>query len=107
VAADPELQRILESGTSDPVLELDVARIPWVWAGAPGGETLDPQALGAARGPVRLLDGIVAREVRYTLEKRGRMPAQVERLRNVRAPLRLAAGQTAIVPLSLAGPGPG
>jgi len=106
VAADQELQRILESGTSDPRLELDVARIPWVWAGAPGAGALDPQSLAAQRGAVQLMGGIVARELRYTLEKRGRMPARVERLRDVRAPLQLAGGETAIVPLSLAGPGP-
>jgi len=103
VAADQELHRVIESGTSHPELDVDVARIPWVLAGAPGADTA---ALERASGPVLVMDGVVAREARRRLARQGRMPARVSPLREPRGPVRLAPGETALVPLSLAGPGP-
>jgi hypothetical protein len=46
VAADQELNRIIESGTTHPDLDVDVAKIPWVLAGAAGSGALDAQSLG-------------------------------------------------------------
>ncbi len=106
VAADQELNRIIESGTSHPQLDVDVARIPWVLAGPPGSEALDPRALGRSTGLVRVLDGVVAREAWRSLTQQGQAPARVVRVRDARAPLRLEPGEAAVVPLSLAGKGP-
>jgi hypothetical protein len=53
---------------------------------------------------VRTLGGVVARETWRRLSLQGFSPARVERVRE--APVRLEAGEAAVVPLSLAGPGP-
>lgn len=106
VAADQELHRIIESGTSHPDLDVDVATIPWVLARAPGSAAVDSQSLADSGAPVRVMDGYVAREARRLLAKQGRMPSRVEPLREPGGPLRLRPGESAIVPLSLAGPGP-
>jgi len=104
VAADEELPRVIESGATHPELDVDVARIPWVLAGAAGTPTPDLRALGRPGATVRSLDGVVAREAWRQLALRGFSPARVERIAEV--PLRLEPGETAVVPLSLAGPGP-
>jgi hypothetical protein len=106
VAADQELNRIIESGVSHPELDVDVASIPWVLAGAPGTAALDVRSLGRSAAVVRVLDGVVAREAWRNLARQGFAPARVERLHGTRAPLRLQPGEAAVVPLSLAGAGP-
>jgi len=104
VAADQELHRLIESGVSHPDLDREVARIPWVLAGAPGAAAPELRALGRSAAVVRSLDGVVARETWRRLRTQGFTPARVERVRET--PLRLQAGEAAVVPLSLAGPGP-
>ena len=104
VAADQELHRIIESGSSDPGLDADVARIPWVLAGAPGAAAPELRALGRSTAVVRSPDGVVARETWRRLRLQGFAPARVERLPET--PPRLQPGEAAVVPLSLAGPGP-
>ena len=104
VAADEELNRVIESGVSHPELDVEVARIPWVLAGAPGTAAPELRALGRSAATVRSLDGVVARETWRRLRIQGFAPARVERVREM--PLRLQAGEAAVVPLSLAGPGP-
>jgi len=106
VAADQELNRIIESGTSHPELDVDVARIPWVLAGAAGTEALDARSLGRSTALVRVLDGVVAREAWRSLAQQGQAPSRVERVREPRTPIRLEPGEAAVVPLSLAGSGP-
>lgn len=106
VGADQELNRIIESGVSHPQLDIDVAKIPWVLAGAPGGAAVEAQSLGHTTALVRTLDGVVAREAWRSLAQQGIAPSRVERVREPRAPLRLGPGEAAVVPLSLAGPGP-
>ena len=103
VAADAELQRIEESGASDPDLELAIARIPWVLAVAPGTDP-DVRAVARQDAVVRTLDGVAAREAWRSLALQGFAPARVERQRG--GPVRLGPGEAAIVPLSLAPPGP-
>lgn len=100
VAADQELHRVIESGTSDPALEVEVARIPWVLAGAPGTAAPELRALGRSNTVVRSLDGVVARETWRRLGLQGFVPARVEHVRET--PLRLQPGEAAVVPLSLA-----
>ncbi|HSD28474.1 MAG TPA: substrate-binding domain-containing protein [Vicinamibacteria bacterium] len=104
VAADQELNRVIESGTSHPDLDVEVARIPWVLVGAPGTAAPELGSLGRSASVVRSLDGVVARETWRRLRLLGFAPARVERVRET--PLRLQAGEAAVVPLSLAGPGP-
>ena len=104
VAADDELNRVIESGATHPELDVDVARIPWVLAGAPGTATPDLRALGRSGGVVRSLDGAVAREAWRSLALQGVAPDRVERIE--KGPLRLGRGEVAVVPLSLAGDGP-
>ena len=104
VAADRELNRVIESGASHPELDMEVARIPWVLAGPPGTAAPDLRSLGRSGSVVRSLDGVVARETWRRLRLQGFAPARVERVRET--PLRLQAGEAAVVPLSLAGPSP-
>lgn len=104
VAADEELNRIIESGVSHPELDREVARIPWVLAGAPGAAAPELGALGRSATVVRSLDGVVARETWRRLRIQGFAPARLERVRET--PLRLQPGEAAVVPLSLAGIGP-
>jgi hypothetical protein len=92
VGADAELTRIVESGVSHPDLEVDVARIPWVLVGTPS----------AAR--VRVPGGVVGRQARRSLE--GVASSRLASLPAGGVPPRLASGEAAVVPLSLAGPGP-
>jgi hypothetical protein len=104
VAADSELNRVIESGASDPDLEVEVATIPWVLAGAPGTAAPELRSLARPGSVVRTLHGAVARETWRRLQLQGFSPARVERVRET--PVRLQAGEAAVVPLSLAGPGP-
>jgi len=106
VAADRELNRIIESGTSHPDLDVDVAKIPWVLASPAGSGVMEARSLARTTGLVRTLDGVVAREAWRSLALQGLSPSRVERVREPRAPLRLLPGEAAIVPLSLAGSGP-
>jgi hypothetical protein len=104
VGADAELHHILESFTSHPDLDVDVARIPWVLTGAPGTATPDVRSLD--RSAVRVLGGTAGREAWRSLSRQGLAPGRAERFTEAPAPLRLRPGEAAIVPLSLAGPGP-
>ncbi len=104
VAADSELHRVIESGASDPGLEVEVATIPWVLAGAPGTGTPELRSLARTGFVVRTLNGAVARETWRRLHLQGFSPARVERVREI--PVRLQSGEAAVVPLSLAGAGP-
>jgi hypothetical protein len=102
VAADEELNRVIESGATSPDLDVDVAKIPWVLAGSAGSGVVDTAALGRTAAPVRMLGGVVGREPLRVLQKQGSAPKQLARLRDARE-LRLGRGELAIVPLSLAG----
>lgn len=104
VAADEELNRIVESGVSHPELDRELARIPWVLVGPPGTAAPELAALGRSTSVVRSLDGVVARETWRRLRLQGFSPGRVERVGPT--PLRLRPGEAAVVPLSLAGPGP-
>jgi hypothetical protein len=107
VAADSELNRVIESGMTHPDQELDVARIPWVLAGAPGAEAPSLQAAGHTTPLVDVLSGNVARETWRRLALQGISPARSERGgrsgREPRESVRLQPGEAAVVPLSLAG----
>ena len=59
VAADRELNRIIESGTSHPGLDVDVAKIPWVLCGPVGSGAVEAQSLARTTGLVLTLDGVV------------------------------------------------
>ena len=106
VAADLELNRIIEGGATDPGLDLDVATIPWVLAAAGGAEAVSADALGRSKVRLRVLGGAVGREASRSLARQGIGADRVERLREPVAPPRLQPGEAAVVPLSLAGPGP-
>jgi hypothetical protein len=106
VGADQELNRIIESGTSHPDLDVDVARIPWVLAGAPGTPSPEIASLARAATRVRVLGGTVSQEALRNLSRQGVAPGSPERFDGTRGPLPLGPGEVAIVPLSLAGPGP-
>jgi hypothetical protein len=103
VAVDAETHRLVEGGLTDPTLEADVARIPWVLAGA-AGSGADLRALGRGGAVVHTLDGVAAREAWRRLALRGVSPERVER--HARGPVRLPPGENAILPLSLAPEGP-
>lgn len=103
VAIEEELTRIIEGGASAPDLEVDVATIPWVLAGA-GAGTADLRGLARSGAHVRVLGGAIGRHARQSLEA---LPP--DRVRTARTPddlRKLAPGELALVPLSLAGPGP-
>jgi len=106
VGADEELNRIIESGASHPDLDVDVARIPWVLAGAPGTSSPEIRTLARSATRVRVLGGTVSREALRNLSRQGVAPERAERFDGARGPVRLGPGEAAIVPLSLAGPGP-
>jgi hypothetical protein len=106
VAADSELNRVIESGATDPDLDVDVARIPWVLAGAPGAPSPEIHLLARSTTRVRVLGGTVSREALRNLSLQGVAPEHAQRFDGARGPLRLGPGEAAIVPLSLAGPGP-
>jgi len=104
VGADAELHRIIESGASRPDLDLDVARIPWVLVGPPGAAAPDVHALEREGARVRVLGGALGRQARRSLQ--GVASSRLAGLPAGAGPLRLEAGETAVVPLRLAGPGP-
>jgi hypothetical protein len=106
VAADAELNRIIEGGATDPELDVDVAKIPWVLVSASGAETVSREALGRAGTTVWVMGGVVGREVSRSLTRLGIALDRVERLRDPVRSFRLGPGDTAVVPLSLAGTGP-
>jgi ABC-type molybdate transport system substrate-binding protein len=102
VAADEELNRVIESGATSPELDVDVAKIPWVLVRSADSGVVDAAALAQTAAPVRMLGGVAGREALRVLEKQGSAPKQLARLRDARE-LRLGQGELAIVPLSLAG----
>jgi hypothetical protein len=102
VAADAELNRIIESGASDPDLDVDVARIPWVLVGASGAAP-DVSAVRRSSETVAVLGGVAAREARRVLARQGFASSRLRALDRAGGPVRLGRGETAIVPLSLAG----
>jgi hypothetical protein len=104
VAADQELNRVIESGATDPGLDFEVARFPWVLAGPPGAAAPEMRSLERPGSVVRTPDGVVARETWRRLSLQGFAPPRV--VRQGETPLRLQPGEAAVVPLSLAGPGP-
>jgi hypothetical protein len=106
VAADAELNRIIEGGATHPDLDVDVATIPWVLTGANGSEAVSAASLRSSQSTVRVMGGVVGREAARSLAREGIAPARLERLRDPVTPLRLPPGEVAIVPLSLAGSGP-
>jgi hypothetical protein len=108
VAADAELNRVIESGMTDPQQELDVASVPWVLAAPPGAQAPSADALGKGLHLVDVLGGAVARETWRRLARQGASPARVDRPgraegRETREPFQLQPGEAAVVPLSLAG----
>ncbi len=107
VAADSELNRVIESGMTHPDQELDVASIPWVLAGPIGGEAPSLQSVAHPSRLVDVLGGTVARETWRRLALQGVAPARSERGdrsgREPREPIRLQPGEAVVVPLSLAG----
>ena len=107
VAADQELNRVIESGMTRPDQEVDVANIPWVLAGPAGAEAPSVQSLGHGAQLVDVLGGVVARETWRRLALQGVTPSRVERVardgREPREAIRLDRGEAAVVPLSLAG----
>ena len=102
VAADEELNRVIESGATSPGLDVDVAKIPWVLVHSVDSGVVDAAALAQTTGPVRMLGGVAGREALRVLQKQGSAPRQLARVRDARE-LRLGQGELAIVPLSLAG----
>jgi hypothetical protein len=103
VAIEEELTRVIEGGESAPDLDVDVASIPWVLTGA-GAGTADLRGLARSGAHVRVLGGAIGRHARQSLES---LPA--ERVETARTPdglRKLSPGELALVPLSLAGPGP-
>lgn len=106
VAADAELNRIIEGGATHPDLDVDVARIPWVLAGAAGAQPPSVESVGRATASVRVPGGAVGREASRSLARVGIPSSRVELMREPLSPPRLSPGETAVVPLSLAGPGP-
>jgi hypothetical protein len=103
VAADEELNRVIESGATSPGLDVDVAKIPWVLARPADAGAVDVAALGRTASVVRIPGGVVAREALRVLAKQGSAPSRLERVREPSGAVRLAQGELAIVPLSLAG----
>jgi len=103
VGAIEELTRVLESGASDLAVDAEIATIPWVALGAPAGSDL--RALARSAVPLRMLGGVVAREARRILAGQGIEPRRLGTLAAAAGPLRPAAGEYLIVPLSLAGRG--
>lgn len=104
VAANRELNRVIESGMTRPDQEVDVAEIPWVAAGPAGTGAPSVASLGRTQ-LVDVLGGVVAQETWRRLAQRGLQPARSERgARGAeREAVRLQPGEAAVVPLSLAG----
>lgn len=99
VAVEEELTRVIEGGAASPEMDLDVARIPWVLVGAG-----DVSRLAASGTRVRVLGGAVGREARRSLQTLP--PERVVSVREAAELRGLGPGEAALVPLSLAGPGP-
>ena len=102
VAADAELNRIIESGSTHRDLDVDVARIPWVLVGA-SGQAPDVAALSRSSETVGVLGGVVAREARRLLPRQGFASSRLRGLDRADVPLPRGNTEPAIVPLSLAG----
>ena len=103
VAAEQELTKVLEGGESAEGLDVDVATIPWVFVGKPAAGT-DLRALARAGTRVVVFGGVISRYARQRLEYLP--PERVRSARDASIARRLPAGELALVPLSLAGPGP-
>jgi len=103
VAIEEELTRIIEGGESAPDLEFDVATIPWVLTGAGTGPA-DLRGLARSGARVRVLGGAIGRHARQSLE--ALPPDRVLTARTPDGLRNLSPGELALVPLSLAGPGP-
>jgi hypothetical protein len=103
IAIEEELTRVIEGGESEPDLEFDVAAIPWVLTGAGTGAP-DLRSLARSGARVRVLGGAIGRHARQSLETLP--PDRVETARTPDGLRDLAPGEVALVPLSLAGPGP-
>ncbi len=103
VAADEELTHVIEGGAALPGVEADLAAVPWVFVGAVAAAP-DVRALARSDVRVRVLGGAVARYARQSLET---LPSErVQSVRDASAVSRLGDGELALVPLSIAGPGP-
>jgi hypothetical protein len=98
VGADEELTRVIEGGSSQPDLDVDVARLPWVLVGAQGGAAKLSKSSGAR---VRVVDGPVGLEARAWLRKSGQVAQASTLLRG--GLVSLAQDEVALVPASLAG----
>ena len=103
VAIEEELTRVIEGGESTPDLEVDVATIPWVLTGAATG-TADVRGLARSGTHVRVLGGAIGRHARQSLE--ALPPDRVQSVRTPEGLRNLSPGEVALVPLSLAAPGP-
>ena len=102
VAVEEELTRVIESGSSDPDLDVDVASIPWVLQGANAGGDL--RSLAASDKKVRVMGGAIASHARRSLETLP--PSRVTTETSAARLQHLAADEVALVPLSLAAHGP-
>lgn len=103
VAFEQELTRVLEGGESADDLDVDVATIPWVFAGkGAAGTSLHGLARSATR--VSVFGGVISRGALQSLESLP--PERVSSVRDAGKVRRLQAGELVLVPLSLAGPGP-
>jgi hypothetical protein len=103
VAIEEELTRVIEGGASQPDVEVDVARIPWVLLSTKREPAADVAALEHSTMHVLVLGGAVGREARKSLQ--GLPPERVRTVNDPGGPVRLEPGEAAVVPLSLAGPG--
>jgi hypothetical protein len=99
VGSVDELTRTLESGAVDLGTDAEIARIPWVLVGA----VSDVRSAARSEAPVRVPGGVVSREARRALAQQGLSPQRLASLPPGASAVRLAAGESAIVPLSLAG----
>jgi hypothetical protein len=103
VAVEAELTRILEGGESVDDLDVDVATIPWVFTGE-GAAGTTVRALTRCETRVSVFGGVISRYARQSLESLP--PERVRSVKDVSIARRLPVGELALVPLSLAGPGP-
>jgi hypothetical protein len=103
VAVEEELTRVIEGGESADDLDVDVATIPWVFTGT-GAAGSNVRALARSGTRVSVFGGVISRHARQSLESLP--PERVRSVKDVSVALRLTAGELALVPQSLAGPGP-
>jgi hypothetical protein len=103
VAVEQELTRVLEGGESANDLDVDVAAIPWVFVGGDGDGT-DLEALARSARRVSVFGGAISRHAQQSLESLP--PDRVRCVRDASLARSLPEGELALVPLSLAGPGP-